>query len=47
MTWHAIGYLAACLLVPAAWGGFSAWLFSRLDRRRAPPAQSPHIDYMI
>jgi hypothetical protein len=46
-------YLAACVVVPAAWGALSAWLFSRRDRRAradAPPAPGrpdPHIDYMI
>ncbi|MBL4633395.1 MAG: hypothetical protein JKY56_05970 [Kofleriaceae bacterium] len=44
-------YIAACLLVPAAWGITSAWLFAKIDARRKPktsqsPAQPP-VDYSI
>ena len=42
-------YVAACILVPAAWGAVSAWLFARLDKRRAPKEEerAPRVDYMI
>ncbi len=40
-------YLAACLLVPAAWGVFSAWLFSRADRKAAEDDRRPPVDYVI
>lgn len=43
-------YIGACLVVPAAWGAFSAWLFGRLDRRRraaAPGDRRPPLDYVI
>ena len=45
-------YVAACVLVPVAWGALTAWLFSRRDRKRrgvkaeSAPAR-PTIDYMI
>ena len=41
-------YVVACLVVPAAWGAASAWLFSRADRHRdARERERPPIDYMI
>jgi hypothetical protein len=47
MDWQQWTYVAACVAVPAAWGAFSAWLFSRLDARRRPVAAPPPIDYVI
>ena len=47
MDWQEWAYVAACLVVPAAWGAFSAWLFSRIDRRRAGRSTPPPLDYMI
>ena len=45
MSWL---YIAACVIVPALWGAVSAWLFSRLDRRRREQMpERPPIDYMI
>ena len=40
-------YIAACVAVPGAWGAFSAWLFSRLDRRKKSTQDRPRIDYTI
>ena len=41
-------YVAACVVVPAAWGALSVWLFRRLERRRAETERSaPPIDYSI
>lgn len=45
-----VAYIVACLLVPAAWGGFSAWLFTRRDRKRKMAAElerRPPVDYVI
>lgn len=44
-----IGYIAACLIVPAAWGALTAWLFTRGDRKRkaAELERRPPIDYVI
>jgi hypothetical protein len=47
MDWQQLAYLAACLVVPAAWGAFSAWLFSRIDARRRGSARPAPVDYMI
>lgn len=46
--WQQWLYIAACVIVPATWGAVTAWLFSRLDRRRARRDQAAReIDYMI
>jgi hypothetical protein len=51
--WTRWAYVAACVIVPAAWGALTAWLFSRGDRRAAaagaprPPQPPSHIDYTI
>ena len=43
-----LAYVAACVLVPAAWGVLSVWLFRRLERRRAETSRpAPPIDYSI
>ncbi len=36
-------YITACLLIPALWGWFVYWLFSRLDLKRwiPPPQEAP------
>ena len=39
-------YIGACLVIPAAWGALSAWLFSRRDQRASDTSRPP-IDYMI
>ena len=38
LDWERWAYVAMCLVLPAAWGGFAAWLFAHLDRRRAGAA---------
>jgi hypothetical protein len=48
-TW---AYALACILAPAAWGAFTAWLFLRRDRRAGTDAaddrdRAPPVDYMI
>jgi hypothetical protein len=46
-------YALLCLIVPAVWGFFSYWLFSKIDAARSRKAkqnqddQSPPIDYEI
>ena len=46
--WNFWLYLAACITIPAAWGVFSAWLFARIDKRRAgPKRERPPVDYTI
>ena len=46
--WNFWLYLGTCILVPAAWGAFSAWLFQRIDKRRAKAARKrPLMDYTI
>jgi hypothetical protein len=48
LDWTRLGYVALCVLLPAAWGGFAAWLFGRLDRRHAArKLERPPIDYTI
>jgi hypothetical protein len=45
-----IGYLAACVIVPALWGGLSAWFFTRRDRKTKMEAElerRPPVDYVI
>jgi hypothetical protein len=42
-TW---AFVLACLLIPASWGAFTAWAFTRRDRRavaarRAAAAAAP------
>ncbi len=49
-SWQLWGYVAACVVVPLAWGAVSAWLFARRDRARALERQReqlPPIDYVI
>ncbi len=36
-------YVAACLAAPALWGVVSAWLFSRLDKRRKEAKETPTL----
>jgi hypothetical protein len=47
--WREWLYVAACVLLPGAWGAFTAWLFARLDRRRKLREEQNRltIDYMI
>ena len=46
--WNFWLYLATCLAVPAAWGVCSAWLFGRLDKRKANADDDrPVVDYNI
>ena len=40
-------YIGACLVVPAAWGAFSAWLFGRFDRSRSQSDDREPMDYVI
>jgi hypothetical protein len=51
IDWSLWAYVAACVVVPAAWGAFAAWLFGRLDLRRkktgSPPRERAFIDYSI
>lgn len=49
LDWARLGYVALCLVLPAAWGAFAAWLFGRIDRRRAAARKldRPPIDYTI
>jgi hypothetical protein len=52
IDWAKLGYVVACLALPAVWGVVAAKLFSRLDRRRkaradAAAAERPPIDYVI
>jgi hypothetical protein len=44
-----IGYIAACILVPALWGAITAWLFTRRDKQREAEEleRRPPIDYVI
>ena len=36
-TWlERVGFLAACLLIPIAWGWLVNWLFGRWHRRGCP-----------
>lgn len=44
--WTKVAYIAACLVVPAAWGAFAAWLFTRGDKNK-DAERPPHVDYMI
>jgi hypothetical protein len=47
-AWERLGYVALCVVFPAAWGALTAWAFGRLDRRRGdkrPPR--PPLDYSI
>lgn len=50
-AWQLWGYVAACVVVPAAWGVLSAWVFQRLDRRKQSleneAARRPPVDYSI
>lgn len=48
--WREWIYIAACLLVPAAWGVVSAHIFERIDRRKKladDAARRPPVDYSI
>lgn len=49
LDWARLGYVAVCLFLPALWGALAAWLFGRLDRRRAARrlADRPPMDYTI
>jgi hypothetical protein len=48
LDWDRLGYVAVCVLLPAAWGAIAAWLFGRLDRRRAArKPDRPPLDYSI
>jgi hypothetical protein len=48
LEWSKLGYVALCLLLPATWGGVTAWLFARLDARRAARRpERPPVDYTI
>lgn len=43
-------YVAACVLLPGAWGVFMYWAFSAFDRRRKQAARRdarPPVDYSI
>jgi len=33
MDWGQIGYVAACVIVPVAWGLLVVWVSNRIDRR--------------
>ena len=39
-----VGYIAACLVVPAIWGVIAAWLFRKADNKRS---RGPDVDYII
>ncbi len=46
--WNFWLYLGTCLVVPAAWGVLSAWLFGRLDKRTSKVDDDRSIvDYII
>jgi hypothetical protein len=57
MVWSRLGYIALCVLVPAAWGLVVVWLSNRVEawlRRRhkakngeQTPAEMPPLDYHI
>ena len=49
LDWERCAYVAMCLVLPAAWGSFAAWLFARLDRRRAAARKLERapVDYTI
>lgn len=45
-------YVAACVVVPVAWGAITAWLFSRRGKKAADAAAQaaadrPPMDYVI
>lgn len=51
IDWGTWLYAAACVVVPALWGGVAAWIFGRIDRKRLAKSgtrrEEAYVDYSI
>ena len=46
-NWDTWAYVAACVFLPALWGGLCAWIFARRDQNDDNEPDHAPIDYMI